>query len=57
MSEFIPQTKWQAIGMIVVAGSQLIIEYWLGKTDKTKASSILDAIILFLQTLKNSIKR
>lgn len=57
MNELIPQTKWQAIGMIGIAGSQLLIEYWLGKTDKVRAASIIELIILFLEGIRSSLKK
>ena len=38
----------------VVTLSQLILEYWLGKTDKTKSGSILELALNFVTGIKNN---
>lgn len=39
---FLPHSQWQIFGMLLV----LVLEYWLGKTEKVKGASILEVCIL-----------
>lgn len=41
-------TKWQLIGAGLYALGYMVFEFWLGKTEKTKAGSGLELILLGL---------
>jgi hypothetical protein len=36
--------EWLVLVKIVVPAAYMVLEYWLGKTDKTKAGSVLEVI-------------
>jgi predicted tellurium resistance membrane protein TerC len=45
-----PQNEKQWIAFVIWVGCQLAIEHWLGKTQKTQASSIVE-LVMMLATL------
>ncbi len=54
---FIPQSQDQWIGFGVVLISNALIEYWLGKTDKTKSGSILEALANVAKSMGNNLMK
>lgn len=55
--DFLPNNKYQLIGFVCFLVCQLITEFWLGRTSKTKASSILEALMLLTMTIASLFKR
>lgn len=51
--DYIPQNKWQWIAFV----SYAIIEAWLGKTDRVKASSVGELVVLAVSSLFKLFKK
>lgn len=46
--DFVPQTKTQWAGFAAFFLAQCVLEYWLGKTNKTRASSLVEVVFLIV---------
>ena len=55
--QFLPQNKCQWIGLVVHSAVFATWEFWLGRTDKVKASSTGELILFGVQWLWGVIKR